>query len=174
MWYVVQTVVGRERATAKLITNTVPQDVLQECFNPEFETEIKVRGAWVLVHKSMLPGYLIAVAADPRALDGALRSLTCFARVVKQGGEYVPLTNDEAALIDTFTEPGNRVVPMSRGFKDGDAVVIQKGPLVGHQARIVKVDRHKSMAMIEFDLCGRSVTARLGLCVMSKMHGAAA
>ena len=40
---------------------------------------------------------------------------------------------------------------MSRGFKAGDAVSISQGPLVGQQARIKRINRRKSTALIEFE-----------------------
>lgn len=39
MWYVVQTVAGREFAVCRLIESLVEDDVLQECFVPRYEVQ---------------------------------------------------------------------------------------------------------------------------------------
>ena len=123
-WYVIQVMKGREDSMASLIGRVVPKSLLQEVFSPKYETEIKVRGRWVPVQKTLLPGYLIAVTNDPEGLEAVLRDLPEFARLLAQGNEFVPLAPAEVEIIGSFTSPGKRVVPMSIGVKDGDRVVI--------------------------------------------------
>lgn len=166
-WYVIQVARGREEAMAEVIDRVVPKSALEECFFPRFATEIKVRGRWLKVEKPLLPGYLIGVTSDPRALDRALLDLEGFARVLMQGEMYVPLARDEREIIGGFTRPGDRVVPMSRGFKDGDSVVITSGPLVGRQGMVKSVNRRKSLAFLELNICGRKVSTRVGLGIVS-------
>lgn len=159
---------------AERIGRVVPRSVLEECFFPRFATEIKVRGAWVSVEKPLLPGYLIGISSDPEALDRALLDLEGFARVLMQGDAYVPLAADERAVVGGFTSPGARVIPMSMAVKQGDVVTVTSGPLVGRQGLIKKVNRRKSLAYLEFDLCGRKVTARVGLGIVTAPESAAA
>lgn len=167
-WYVIQVMKGREDSMASLIGRVVPKPLLQEVFSPKYATEIKVRGRWVPVQKTLLPGYLIAVTSDPEGLEAMLRDLPEFARLLAQGNEFVPLAPAEVEVIGGFTKPGDRVVPMSVGVKDGDRVVITQGPLVGHEAMVKEIWRRKSIAILEIDMCGRTVTTRVGLGVLSK------
>lgn len=80
MWYVIQVTRGREEAMAELIGRVVPRDVLSECFYPQYETELKVRGSWVPCVKPLFPGYLIAVTDDAVELESQLVKLPEFAR----------------------------------------------------------------------------------------------
>ena len=171
VWCVIQVITGREHKTVEDILDVVPHEVLQECFFPQFTTEIKIKGQWVAIDKPMFPGYLIAVTDDPYALDRELRKLNLFARIVSQGRVLLPLDQSDIKIIDSCTEPGHRVIPMSRGFKVGDSVSIDRGPLVGQQARIKRINRRKSTAVIEFNLCGRIVSARMGLALISADGG---
>lgn len=91
-----------------------------------------------------------------------------FARVLAQDGQFVPLAKEEAQLISSFTYRGDRVVPMSEALKNGDQVVVTAGPLLGHEGLIKTINRRKCTAYLELDLCGRRVTARVGLAVLSK------
>ena len=56
---------------------------------------------------------------------------------------------------------------MSEALKDGDQVVVTAGPLLGHEGLIKTINRRKSTAYLELDLCGRRVTTRVGLAVLS-------
>lgn len=168
MWYVIQVLKGREDVMAVLIGRVVPAEALDECFSPKYVTEAKVRGDWVPVQKDLFPGYLIAVTNDPLTLEQHLLRMDEFARVLMQGDTFVPLAKDEVELIAAFTQPGQRVVPMSRGFKEGDQVTVTSGPLVGRDYLIKSINRRKSLAFLEVNLCGRALTTRVGLAVLSK------
>lgn len=174
MWYVIQVLKGREDIMADLISRVVPESVLHECSSPKYATEMKTRGAWVPCEKDLFPGYLVAVTDEPREVEVALARIPEFARVLSQGGKFVPLAKEEVELISGFTERGRRCVPMSRAVKEGDRVVIVEGPLLGREALIKSIDRRKSVAMVELDLCGRRVSTRMGLSVMAGRDEAAA
>ena len=168
MWYVIQVQGGREEAMAERIERVVPASILDEVFYPQYMTEIKVRGAWQQVQKPLFPGYLVCITRDPRAVQGELLKLDDFARVLTQGSEYVPLGREEVELIGGLTHKGERCVPMSEAFKDGDQVVVCEGPLLGREGLIKDINRHKNTAYLEVELCGRRVAARVGLAVLSK------
>ena len=168
MWYVIQVARGHEEAMAELIARVAPAEVLEECFYPQYETEIKLRGTWKRVATPLFPGYLIAVTNDAAGLEGELAKLPEFARVLSMGERPVPLAKEEVELIGGFTHPGERVVPMSQAVKEGERVVVVAGPLLGHEGLIRDVNRHKSTATLEIDLCGRKVATRVGLAVLAE------
>ena len=168
MWYVIQVINGREAAMQELIERVVPAGVIDELFSPQYQTEIKKNGTWIRVNKPLLPGYLICITRDPRAVEQFLLQLGEFARVLSQGGEFVPLAKEETQVIAGFTHRGERVVPMSECLKEGDRVVVTAGPLLGHEGLIKTINRHKNTAFLEFDLCGRRVTTRLDCAVLTQ------
>lgn len=173
MWYVIQVIKGREDAMARLISRVVPPSLLTECFSPRYATEMKVRGSWVPCERMLFPGYLIAVTADPEALERQLVALPEFARVLSMGEKFVPLAAEEVDLIGGFTKPGQRTVPMSKGrieeFEDGDRIVVTQGPLKGHEAMISRVNRRKSTAYLTINFCGRTVETRVGLGILARV-----
>lgn len=166
-WYVIQVITGQERAMAELIERVADAQTCEECFFPQFETEIKVRGAWVRIRKPLFPGYIIAVSRRPEELVRQLRQMPQFARLLAMGEQFVPLAKEEVELIGGFTSKGDRVVPMSMGVKVGVDVVVTEGPLKGHEGLISEINRRKSTAYLQIQLCGRIVTARVGLGVLS-------
>lgn len=166
-WYVIQVARGREEAMASLLERVVSPGVLDECFFPQFQTEMKVRGTWVPCTKPLFPGYLVAVSPDAVALEDTLTHIPEFARVLAMGEQFVPLAPEEVELIGGFTSKGERVVPMSFAVKEGDQVIVTSGPLVGHEGRISSVNRRKSIAYLSMELCGRTVGVRMGLGILS-------
>lgn len=169
MWYVVQVTGGTEERMAELIQSVAAPGVLEECFLPRYQTEIKVRGEFRPVEKPLLTGYLFAVTDDPGRLARDLARLPEFACVLKVGGAYAPLSREEEAWLGAFTEPGRRCVPMSYGVVAGEKIVVTEGPLKGHEAMIAEVDRRRSVAYLRFEICGREVTTRVGLGLVARL-----
>ena len=170
-WYVVQVATGKEGAMCRLVERLAPEGTLDECFVPRYATEMKVRGEWVPAQKLLFPGYLIAVTSEPERLASVLRSTPEFARVLSVGETFVPLHEEDQAWIGAFTKRGARTVPMSVGVMEGDRVAVLSGPLVGCEALIKCVNRHKSLAILEFEICGRKVTTKVGLGIVRKLSG---
>lgn len=169
-WYVVQIQTGREDRMATLLARVVPHEVLGEAFSPLYETQIKVRGEWVNVKRRLLPGYLIVLTKDVDALRASLSAIPEFTKVLVTGEQYVPLTRAEIEVIDRFTHPGERTVPMSMGFIEGDRVVVTDGPLKGHEAMIKGFNRRKSLAFLEFEGFGRKMTTTVGLGLVTRVQ----
>ena len=167
MWYVIQVQTGQERQMAELIERVAKPQALDECFFPQYETEIKVRGQFVRCAKPLFGGYVIAVTGTPERVVRILRDLPQFAHLLVQGDRFVPLAPEEVELIGGFTQAGERVVPMSMAVKVGDDVVVTSGPLKGHEGLISEINRRKSVAILRMELCGRTVSARVGLGVVS-------
>ena len=100
MWYVVQTVAGREFAVCRLIESLVEDDVLQECFVPRYEVQKQFRGQWRTCTATLFPGYLIVVTDRVDELESQLRRVPAFAWVLSNDGGFVPL--DGAVVGHTF------------------------------------------------------------------------
>lgn len=172
-WYVIQVATGKERVICGLIERAAPEGSLEECFSPSFDTQIKVRGEWVPATKLLFPGYVIAVTSRISKLEAVLRQVPEFTRVLSVGETFVPLHEEDQAWICAFTKKGARTVPMSSGVMEGDRVVVTSGPLVGREALIKSVNRHKSLAFLEFEICGRVVKTKVGLGIVRKREDTA-
>lgn len=170
-WYVVQVMGGQEQKMCARIRRACVEahiDVLEECFSPSFATRRKFKGQWRPVQKNLLPGYVIAVTNDPAELQRALWTIQEFARVVRVGTVYVPLAENERAWIDTYTNKGERVIPLSVAYKEGDKIVVESGPLKGREGSITRVNRKKCQATIELHVGGKRITTQVGLAVLPK------
>lgn len=167
-WYVIQVSTGQENKVCQTIHRVAGSELVSECFTPRYATEKKVKGEWVYAESLLLPGYVIAVTHDVRALSDRLKGVYAFTRLLTSGGDFYPLDQEDRAWLSAFTSAGDRVVPMSMGCMEGDKVVVFRGPLKGREACIVSVNRRKSTAIIELDMCGRRVRTRIGLGIVRK------
>lgn len=99
MWYVIQVMGGQEKSSLNLMQRLVSSEVLQETFIPQRETMRHRGGAWVKTLEILFPGYLFVVTDDPERLAVQLRNVPAFTRLLGNGGVFLPLAEEEVALI---------------------------------------------------------------------------
>ena len=126
------------------------------------------RGQWRTCTATLFPGYLIVVTDRVDELESQLRRVPAFAWVLSNDGGFVPLERDEVAWIDAFTEKGHRTVGVSEGVIEGDRIIVLKGPLVGREGWIRKINRRKRTAYLEIDMFGRTIQTKIGLGIVRK------
>lgn len=168
-WYVIQVPTGKEAVLCETVQRVAGKEVVLECFSPTFATEKKVRGEWIAVESLLLPGYIIVSTNDPQTLYERLRSVGEFTRLLRCcGGAFCALQDADCAWLAEFTSEGDRMIPMSMGVMEGDRVVVFRGPLKGREAYIKSINRRKSLAYIELEMCGRCIETRVGLGIVRR------
>ena len=168
MMYVIQVRAGFEQRALQLIDKMVEPSLFQELFVPRYETMKRFRGEWQLRTETLLPGYLFVVTNQPNAMALQLRRVPEFTRLLGNDDIFTPLADQEVAFIAAFTDINHRTIRMSEGVIEGDEIVILKGPLMGQQALIKKIDRHKRLAYLELEILGRVVSVKVGLEIVRK------
>lgn len=167
MWYVLQVFTGQEKKLKELCEKQISGEILEEVFLP-FRVEMKrYGGGWHKEKQLLFPGYLFMVTGQIDRLHLALGKIDAFTRLLGDQEKPTPLTEDEVTFLK---ECGGKehVVEMSTGIIENDQVKIVAGPLIGKEALIRKIDRHKRTATIEVELFGRLVTATVGVEIVRK------
>lgn len=166
--YVVQVAGGREAEAVELICRHA-QGVIEECFIPKREVMHRQAGQWHRKLERLFPGYVFVQTRAPELACKALKQVPAFTRMLTAAGDtYSPLSNDEIAWIDTFTDAGTHVMEMSSGVIEGDRVMVTRGPHKDLEAHITRIDRHRRLAWVNVNMFGRSKTIRVGLEIVSK------
>lgn len=166
--YVIQVVGGSEGHVCDLVSKLMGS-CLEECFVPRREVFRREGGQWRTVRETLFPGYLFVRTDDIQRVSERLRSVPAFTRLLGVSDERViPLSPDEVAWLDALLQPLDKVVETSVGVIEGDRVVVTSGPLVGHEAQIRRVDRHKRLAFIDMRMFGRVKTIKVGLEIVRK------
>ncbi len=172
MWYVIFVRAGHESHEKELIEKIVPPALLQRCVLLRREVMRGRSGVWSKQEEVLLPGYLLALSDDPVKLHEALRDVPGLTKLLGGNGTtFAPLQKTEASFVEMLTADENEVMAMSEGIIEGDAVIVHHGPLKGYEALVRKVDRHKRVAFIEFEMFGRHVVAKTGLEIVRKFPG---
>lgn len=170
MWYVAQVNSGQESVVRDMCKQMIDSEILQDCFIPEYETMRKVSGEWRTIRQRLFPGYLFMVTNSITLLIPELRRIPAGIRLLGQErgqGDVLPLSAEEQDWIVAFTNE-THCVCMSEGYIEGETITVTKGPLLGQEAIIRKIDRHKRRAVIEMTMFGRTTTATIGLEVVHK------
>ncbi len=168
-WYVGQVLAGKEASTLSQCRKLIDPSILHESFVPEFETMWKSSAGWRPKRRLLFPGYLFFVTDNIEALAAGLANVPNRVRILgDEENSFMALSDAERDWFLAFIDQ-DRVVRMSEGVIENDQVIITKGPLMGKEARIRKVDRHKRCAFVEVDMFGRKTTARVGLEIVRKM-----
>ena len=64
---------------------------------------------------------------------------------------------------------GKRCLEHSQGFIEGDNIVIESGPLMGHECNIKFINRHNRIAKVEFEMFGKAIFADVALEIVRKV-----
>ena len=174
-WYVIQVQTGRDELVCRKILRACRAaskelqgggEILKECFSPRYAYQHKRRGEWVNETMPLLPGYVIAVTEDPWSLIKVLRGIPEFTRLLTMGKTVAPLDEQEKSWLERWTKEGERTIPMSVAYKEGDRIVSTDGPLVGLEALITRVNRRKSVAHLEIHAGQLTIRTTVGLAVL--------
>ncbi len=80
---------------------------------------------------------------------------------------YSSIAPEEERFIETLTGD-DHIVETSIGVIEGDRVIIKRGPLYGLEGSIVKINRHKRIAIIKADFMGGQREVKVGLEIIDK------
>ncbi len=168
MWYAVWVRTGQEQKVLDLCVEKIEdREAFEECFLPKYEKPRKVNGQWVKREEILFPGYLFFVAENPERLQGALRGIPEFAKVLGDEDGAIPLYEEEVEFLQKHINE-KKVFEMSVGEIVGEKLVILEGPMMGLEGKVVYVDRHKRCAVLEVEFFGRVVKMKVGLEIVGK------
>lgn len=141
-WYVAQAPQGQEQATCSWLTSVVSKELLSDAFVPCKERWFKRGGQWVLEQVPMYPGYIFLVTSNATQLARMLGKLSTHITVAGEIGRgYTPVAVEAQDWYERAMD-AQHVIRASTGEISNGALHVQRGPLVGQERRVCKVDRH--------------------------------
>lgn len=168
MWYVVQTVAGRELATIEKCRNAILSEAADDLFSPTYEYMKKYQGTWHLEKKLLFPGYIFIQSDRPDVLEHCLEQITGMVTPVRIGGGFHPIRQDEEdflrAMFDDF-----HCIRYSLGYLVDGKLVVEKGPLCGKDRFVKRIDRHKRIAEFVIRLFEKDKKIEVGLEVPARL-----
>lgn len=166
MWYVIQVRTGDELKIAERLKFEIKTDD-EDFFVPLYERRRHRQGKWIKETRPLFPGYIFFKTEDAADLQIRLMKINAFKRILKTGDSYTPISPDEERFIRSLIGD-DYVAVQSVGVIEGDNIIVMQGPLRGLEGSIVKVDRHKRIAIIKTDFMGGAREIKVGLEVVDK------
>ncbi|MDN0064734.1 hypothetical protein [Collinsella ihumii] len=147
-WYLLRMPEGREASICAELKRLLSASVLTDAFVLRKERWMKRGGVWFLEPVNMYRGYAFAVSPDAAGLAKAIAGLTLPVELVGTDvRSWAPLA-DEAAAWYAAAMDSSHVIRSSTAVITDGVLHVQSGPLVGQEARISKVDRHRRRCQV--------------------------
>ena len=167
MWYAIQTITGNEEKVIEVIQRVVEHSVYERCFLLKREAVWRIRGGCKVHTELLFPGYIFIISGEVECLYQALKQVPQLTKLLGVGEKWTPMTKEDVAIIEALSGE-ERVVKHSEGYIACNKVTITSGPLMGMEALIRRIDRHKRMAWMEIEIFGRKIEIQAGLEIISK------
>lgn len=167
MWYVIQVITGDEKSTVDMCRVIVSDSTEHEFFIPEVDRKKRLRGKWRNIRKPMFPGYVFISTESIDDLCEKLKNVPKLTKVLGTDNMVTPISQSEENLIKRLTNK-HHVSEMSVGCIEGDELIISEGPMMGMEAMVKKIDRHKRIAVLSITMFGNSTDVTMGLEVLHK------
>ena len=169
MIYVMQVLTGKEAEVKQMLTSFILRED-EEIFYPTYEKTVRINGKEELRKARLFPSYLFIKSNDSidfytrvhRVKD--LHFMQTLTKLLRTDTYIVPITkNEEKSLLTLIGTEEPHTMSMSYGEIHHGQRIIQAGPLAGQEKNIVKIDRHKRIAILKVQLLERQLEIKTGL-----------
>jgi transcriptional antiterminator NusG len=173
-WYVFFVKTGREMNALEESARSFPSEEVKP-FLPYVEQLFRKNGIVAKERQLMFPGYLFVETAIPgcefqeRAAEFVQKSKHVMRLLLDCGSEQASVTDSEREAIQSLWAGEEKGIAASKGVIEGDKVIITEGALVGTEAVIRKIDRHKLRAELEIEFLGQAHRLAVGLEIVGKL-----
>lgn len=150
--YTIQVNTGKEDKFLKMWENQKERHQLN-VYWPRRELMIRKQGHTRKALVPVFPGYLFVEAnnIDPYIFQ-EFRHIHYFNRFLKGNNNICPLPEDEQRIILQLVNNGKIIKQSKVFFNEQDKIVVVEGPMMGLEGLIVKVDKRKKRAKVQFSL----------------------
>lgn len=162
MWYVAQTVIGREAAAIEKCRIALDGNTASRIFTPRCQIMKKFHGEWQSVEQIAFQGYIFIESNMPEKLEKMLIRIPNVVTPVRIGGGFYPIREDEEALLRQMMDE-NYCIRVSEGYLIDRQLIVETGPLKPIAQNVRKIDLHRRTAMVGIRLFDELREMRVGL-----------
>lgn len=169
MWYVIQTVTGKEEELMLFIRTLLSREHFENCFMIRAEWLKRLGGEWQLQVRPLFPGYVFIETEEPERIYMELKGVPRFSRLLGSGkDDFIPVKEAEEkflrAIMDCREDYSNAVVRLAVVKTDIDGNVVSiGGALKCFEREHIKVNLHKRYAMVKTLMLGEERTLIFGI-----------
>ena len=164
MWYVIQTLGGKEKETADMIRKCIPSCYIEDCFVAKRERMKKFHGSWYKIEETLFRGYLFVITGQPEKLYQRLKNIPRLTKILgREENYFIPLRKNEKRLLQSIGDKEHRTSISKVAIEEGKQVQVIDGPLKKYVGNVVKVNLHKREVVVEVTFMGRPVELKMGI-----------
>ena len=109
MWYVIQTVTGKEEELITFIRTILSRELYTDCFVIKTEWMKRLGGEWQVQVRPLFPGYVFIDTKMPEILFFELKSVPRFSKLLGNGkNEFIAVNESEKRFLEILTGAQDR------------------------------------------------------------------
>lgn len=164
MWYVIQTLGGKEEETADMIRKMISSYYMEECFVPKRERMKKFHGSWNKVEEVLFHGYVFVVSKRPEELYEELKQIPRLTKVLGREDQYFfSLSEDDERFVREIGNEDYKTTISQIELAEGKQIRVIEGPLKGFVGDVVKVNLHKKEVVVRVIFMEREMELKMGI-----------
>lgn len=167
MWYVIQTITGKEEELARAVSAYLSPALCEACFTVKRRFIKRLGGEWVTVKEVLFPSYLFLETKEPEQLFYELKKIPEYTRLLGDNdGSFIPLETEEEEFLKKICHREGRdmVAELTDLYLDEKGEIRKAdGPLRFFLDKIVRLNLRKRFAVTELTIAGRKQTAVFGI-----------
>lgn len=169
MWYAIQVSTGKEEKSRDMCIRLLDKELYNDIFIIRFDRAKRYYGAWHKEKKLLFPGYMFIDTDNPGDIYEQLKKVPELTKILgREENNFVSIEQGKEAMFKAMVNEAYEI-PVSTGIIEGDRVIVKDGPLVGMEAYIKKVDRHKRLAVLNARMFEQEIDVSVGLEIIEKI-----
>lgn len=164
MWYVIQTMTGKEEELVHMIKELVPAELYTDCFVAYYERVWRKQQQSVVHVERLFPGYVFIVSDMPRELYLHLKLVPAMSKMIADGNfNFLSIEEEEEAFFQNMLK-NQHIVQLSYVELDSKGRIFRvHGPLKEYTSAIVKAQYKKRYVIIRLKMMGTYKSIALGV-----------
>lgn len=164
MWYVLQTLTGKEEELTRMVNKIIPHELYSDCFVAYYERIWRRQGQSIVHIERLFPGYVFIVSPRPIELFHALKKVSAMSKLISDGFfTFLALEKEEEEFLQDMLGD-NRIVSLSYVKTDGRGNVdIVSEPLKHYISQVVRFQLKKRYVILKLRMLGKDKTIVLGI-----------
>lgn len=178
MWYVIQTMAGKEEELITFIRTIINRELFAECFVIKAEWMKRLGGRWQTQVRPLFSGYIFIDTEQPEEIFLKLKSIPRFSKMLgNEKFEFTPVNDEEKKFLAMISseqnrttgqedekEQAQRIVKLTEIVTDEfGAVASMNGILECFKENIVRINLHKRFAVVDMTLFHKKRTLIFGI-----------
>ena len=164
MWYVIQTMTGKEEELTEVLKSMLPQTICEKSFLIRRETCWRRKGEYQIQQEVLFPGYVFVETQVPETLYYQLKKVPKLSKLLSDGEEkFLPVREDEQEFLESLItieeKDGKEVYLVKRSeiqVNEEGNIVWAGTPLSRYIGNVVRKRIRKRYVVIEKSYLGRS------------------